>query len=161
MTDRRYGRNRGFTLAEMLIAMALLAFIMVAAALAIQAAETSHAYNTEKAELVTRARGTLDRIAADVRRAASFEVTDVHTLTIALADGSVHTYDWDGVRPGNLRYTETPAEGAAGSTFTVTGYVDMYSVEEAGQGCRITLGLVGRLSTCSTSITATPGKVLY
>ena len=38
-------RRRGFTLAEMLISMALMALIMVAAALAIQAAGSSHAYN--------------------------------------------------------------------------------------------------------------------
>jgi hypothetical protein len=145
----------------MLIAMSLLAFIMVAAALAIEAAQASHLYNTEKAELVTRARGTLDRIAADVRRSTSILVIDVHTLEVTLADGTLHTYDWDGVRPGNLRYSETPVGGVAGSTFTVTGYVDTYAVEEAGQGCRITLQLVGRLSTCNTSITTTPGKVLY
>ena len=43
---------------------ALLVFLMVASAMAIQAAHASHVYNMEKTDLVTKSRGVLDRLAA-------------------------------------------------------------------------------------------------
>jgi len=49
--------------------MALMALLLSAIAYGMYSAETSSDYNTRKAELVTRARGVLDRIASDVWRA--------------------------------------------------------------------------------------------
>ena len=64
-----HARNTGFTIAEMLIAMALMALLLSAIAYGMYSAETTSSYNTRKAELVTRARGVLDRITSDVWRA--------------------------------------------------------------------------------------------
>lgn len=52
-------RTRAFTLAEVLISLALMALLMTAAALGINAANQSHVYNSEKSDLVAKARGTL------------------------------------------------------------------------------------------------------
>jgi len=154
-------RRRGFTLAEMLISMALLAMIMVATALAIQAAESAHAYNAEKTELVARARGVLDRVALDVRRSASLDTLDSHILNITLADGSLRSYAWDGTSPGTLQYTETPAGGVQSAPAALTTYVTMFSAQDAQSGCLVSLVLTGRVATCHASITATPVKSLY
>jgi len=154
-------RWRGFTLAEMLISMALMAIIMVAAALAIQAAGSSHAYNAEKTELVARMRGVMDRVALDVRRSASLDIPDSHSLNITLADGSIHSYTWDGQSPGTLQYTETPAGGAQSAPAALTAYVTTFSAQDAQSGCLVSLVLTGRVATCRADITATPGKSLY
>ena len=151
----------GFTLAEVLIAMALLAMVMVAAALAIQAAQVSHAYNAEKNELIARTRGVLDRIVQDIHRATSFQVIDAQTLAVTLNDGSIHTYYWDGSHRGNLTYTETPLGGVESPPAVMTGFIDAFSVAEDGVACRVQITVAGNVATCQNSITATPGKIIY
>jgi len=158
---RNNRRRRGFTLAEMLISMALMALIMVAAALAIQAATTSHAYNAEKAELVARTRGVMDRLAIDTRRSASIYIPSASSVDITLADGSVHSYSWDGQSPGTLQYMETPAGDVQSPPVALTAYVTTFSVEQAESGCLFSLTLTGRVATCHSAITATPVKSLY
>jgi len=66
----------GFTIAELLVALALTALLMTAVAFAMHSAEQSNAYNRTKAELVARARGVLDRIARDVRCAEATTVSE-------------------------------------------------------------------------------------
>jgi len=68
--------RQGFTVAELLIALALTALLMTAVAFAMHGAEQSNRYNRTKAELVARARGVLDRIARDVRCAEATVVAD-------------------------------------------------------------------------------------
>ncbi|MBM4019427.1 MAG: prepilin-type N-terminal cleavage/methylation domain-containing protein [Planctomycetes bacterium] len=159
----------GFTLAEVLIAMALLGLIMVAAALGIQAAQESHTYNTEKTALTARTRGVLDRIALDVRRAASVEITIDGELAVTMSDGWVHTYAWDGAAGGNATYTETdPATisiehpaGVPSDPAVLTGQVHALELEAAGDGCRVRLRLEGTHASSEATITATPGKILW
>jgi len=76
MTPTATARRRGFTVAELLIALALTALLMTAVAFAMHGAEQSNRYNRTKAELVARARGVLDRIARDVRCAEATVVVD-------------------------------------------------------------------------------------
>jgi len=81
-----HARNTGFSIAELLIAMALMALLLSAIAYGMYSAETSSDYNTRKAELVTRARGVLDRIASDVWRAdATLAATDNSAVNITFA----------------------------------------------------------------------------
>ena len=152
---------RGFTLVEMLVAMALMALIMVAAGLAIEAAQTSHTYNAEKNDLIARARGVLDRIAQDIHRSSSFAVIDTRTVTITLNDGAVHTYYWDGSPRGSLRYTETPVGGLESPPAVMTGSVESFEVAEDGMACRIRIALAGNEATCGATMTATPRKILF
>jgi prepilin-type N-terminal cleavage/methylation domain-containing protein len=164
-------RRRGFTLVEMLISMALLAMIMVAACLAVQAAGAAHSYNSEKGELVARARGVLDRIALDVRRSDSVTAKDDKSLAVKMVDGQIRLYAWDGAQGGNVTYSETdpvtididhpwgvPAPGKSG---TLTGYVNAFPVEQVGAGCSVSIHLQGQRAKCQAAITATPLKSLY
>ena len=161
--------RRGFTLAEVLISLALMALLMVSAALAIQAAQTSHAYNTEKCELVARTRGVLDRMTRDTRRSQSFTVLDVWTVAVILPSGFIHTYYWDGVQGGDLLYTETDPNtityelpwGVPGTPVVLTSGVQDFTVSDADPSCRVYIYLVGRLTKEEGTMTATPVKALF
>jgi len=161
VADHRTTGARGFTLVEILMSMALMAFIMVAAALAIQSAEMSHSYNAEKAELGARGRGVLDRIALDVRQAASVRINEEGELEVTVPGGWIHTYAWDGTPGGNVTYTETDPAGVESTQVLLAGFTQAFDLQGAGEGCRIHLRLQGRRATFETSVTATPGKVLW
>jgi prepilin-type N-terminal cleavage/methylation domain-containing protein len=162
-------RRRGFTLVEVMISMSLLALIMVAAALAIQAAETAHSYNAEKNELVARVRGVLDRIALDVRRAGSATRKEDGSLAVTTVGGWIRTYAWDGAQGGNVTYSETDPGtinidhpwGVPGPPVTLTRYVNAFQVEQVGDGCGVRILLQGQRANCQAAITATPLKSLY
>jgi len=82
----RRSRTRGFTIAELLIALALMGLIMSAIAYGMYSAEGTSKYNTRRAELVARARGVLDRIASDVWRAdATLTSDDNSAVSISFA----------------------------------------------------------------------------
>lgn len=151
----------GFTLAEVLISLALMAFLMTAAALGIEAAQSAHAYNAEKTELVTRARAVLDRINRDMRRATEFSVLDTHTLQITLADGMIHTYSWDGAVGGNVTYTQTDTSAITTTPITLTGYVQDFTVTDATTVCEVRLALKGTLAQTDITATAIPRKSLF
>jgi prepilin-type N-terminal cleavage/methylation domain-containing protein len=159
MTNPR-PRKQGFTLAELMLSLALLTFLMVAAGLGIQAAEASRAYNCEKTDLSTRARGVLDRLSRDVRRAASFVVPDGRTVVVTLVNGDTHTYAWDGASGGNVTYTYTPL-GDLPTSAVLTDGVTAFEVAEALPALDVRIALAGKLATSEMRITATPRKALY
>jgi len=152
---------RGFTLAELMLSLALLVFLMMASALAIQAAHASHVYNMEKTDLVTRSRGVLDRFARDVRRCASFDVPDAHTVTIHMPNGDTNIYAWDGVAGGNLTYTYIPEGSLTGTSGILTNQVQTFLVTNDAPACTVRIVLQGSLTTSSARISATPRKALY
>ena len=154
-------KPRGFTLPEILIAMSIMVVLMVAATMAIYAAQTAHSYNLQKTELVSRARGVLDRIARDVRRCAEFEVIDPSTLAIALPDGMTHTYAWDGTPGGPITYVETDLGGVTTNSVVLTGNVQTFDVTDVSPSCQVRIVLAGDRATSEASITATPRKVLF
>jgi len=151
--------RRAFTLVELLVAMALMALLMVAGAMAMQAAHDSHIYNLEKTDLILRTRGVLDRIARDVRVAASFEVPDSRTLAVTLADGVVHTYAWDGTQGGNLHYTVT--DGLNVQSALLTNQVQAFATSNNDPACSASLVLKGSLATSQAKLTATPRKAVF
>jgi len=157
-------RPRGFTLAEVLIAMALMGLIMTAAALAIQAANTSYTYNSEKTELASKACGVLDRIARDIRRATDFEILDAHSLRIMLPDGTWHTYAWDGTDRGDITFVKTESDNSdSDPERLIKGNVTSFTVEQPtdSQSCHAQVSLTGDYATVSKNITVTPRKVLF
>ena len=173
---RGSGCRRGFTLVEMLIAMALLAMIMVAAGLAVQAAGYAQLYNSEKGDLVARVRGVMDRLALDVRRSESVTAKDDKSLAVEVVNGQIRqirVYAWDGAQGGHVTYSETDENGVPGTPVTLTGYVppgppdtlagyvDEFHVEQVGAGCRVRILLQGQHASCQAAITATPLKSLY
>jgi len=161
--------RRGFTLVEVLISLALMALLMTAAALGIQAAQTSHAYNTEKCELVARTRGVLDRMTREVRRSQSFTVLDARTVAVIVTSGYIHTYYWDGVQGGNMLYTVTDPVtitfdlpwGVPGTPVILTSGVQAFTVSDADPSCRVYLYLVGQRAKEEGTMTATPVKALF
>jgi prepilin-type N-terminal cleavage/methylation domain-containing protein len=163
-------RPRGFTLAEVLIAMALMGLIMTAAALAIQAAQTSYTYNSEKTELVAKACGVLDRIARDIRRATDFEIpddeilVDAQSLRIMLPDGTRHTYTWNGTDRSDIMFVKTESdESDSDPERLIKGDVTSFTVEQPAdsQSCHVQVSLTGDYATVSKNITVTPRKVLF
>jgi prepilin-type N-terminal cleavage/methylation domain-containing protein len=155
---------RGFTLAELMLSLALLVFLMMASALAIQAAHASHVYNMEKTDLVTKSRGVLDRLARDVRRCSSFNVPDACTVTISMPNGDTNIYAWDGVAGGNLTYTYIPEgspPGSSGTSGILTNQVQTFLVTDDSPACTVKIVLQGSLTTSAARISATPRKAVY
>ena len=122
-------RTRAFTLAEVLISLALMALLMTAAALGINAANQSHTYNSEKSDLVARARGVLDRIIRDVRRAESVAVPNDRSITITMLDDSTRTYAWSGIAGGDIALTVTDGDGTKSAV--LTDDVQTFTVDDA------------------------------
>jgi len=125
--------RKGFTVAELLIALALTALLMTAVAFAMHSAEQSNRYNRTKAELVARARGVLDRVARDVRCAEATIVADdgaaVNVKVVRLEEDGSMSSIWRQYRftGGEVRvYEDTSAiplpptdpDGVASETLT-------------------------------------------
>jgi prepilin-type N-terminal cleavage/methylation domain-containing protein len=153
--------KRGFTLPEIMISLALLTFLMLAAALAIEAAHASQTYNAEKTDLSLRARGTLDRLARDVRLCQAFVVTDAQTITITMTNGDVRAYHWDGVSRGNIIFTHTPFGSLVSTSDILTDDAETFEVTDDAPACTIRLVLKGALTTSEARITSTPRKAVY
>lgn len=149
---------RAFTMVEVLIAMALVALLMSAAALAIQAAGSAHAYNAEKTDLLARQRGVLDRISRHVRLAISFEVPDSDTLAITMPDGIIHTYAWNRTTD-ELVYSKTDGDVTVSSV--LTDRIDEFVVSDDSPACSARIALKGDLASSEGSLTATPRKLIY
>jgi len=84
-------RRAGMTLAELLVSLTLTTVILVAVAAAMSAAQFNHAYNYDKAQLVTRVRGVLDRIVHDIQHAESTLVSgggDAVNVLVVQPDGT-------------------------------------------------------------------------
>ena len=167
---KAFHHRPGFTLPEILLAMALMALIMAAAAAAIYAANTSYTYNSEKTELVAKACGVLDRIARDIRRATDFEILDdeilvnVQSLRIRLPDGTRHTYTWDGTDRGDITFVKTESDNSESDPERlIKGDVTSFTVEQptGSQSCHVQVSLTGDYATVSKNITVTPRKVLF
>jgi len=152
------GPARAFTMVEVLIAMALVALLMSAAALAIQAAGSAHAYNAEKTDLLARQRGVLDRISRHVRLAISFEVPDSDTVAITMPDGIIHTYAWNRTTD-ELVYSKTDGEVTVSSV--LTDRIDEFVVSDDSPACSARIALKGTLAASEGSLTATPRKLIY
>jgi len=156
--------TRGFTIAELLIALALTAMLMTAVAFAMHGADQSSTYNRTKADLVARARGVLDRMARDIRGADA---------TIVTADGSAVNIRIVRAQPGGgtqtlwrqyrlvgnevLLYEDTCAitlppsvPDASVPSETLTGDVALFQVQTLIASARsITETLSCRVTTCS------------
>ena len=152
-------RTRAFTLAEVLISLALMALLITAAALGIDAANQSHTYNSEKSDLVAKTRGILDRIARDVRRAQAVESPDSRTIVVTLAGDVTHTYQWNGTTGGTITMTVDDGDVTAG---TLADGVQVFTVTDDQEPTfQIRLVLAGEQATAEAVITATPRKEFF
>jgi len=152
-------RTRAFTLAEVLISLALMALLITAAALGISAANQSHTYNSEKSDLVAKARGILDRIVRDVHRAQSVESPNSRTIVVTLADDVTHTYQWNGTTGGTI--TMTVNDGGVTAGTLADGVQDFTVTHDQEPTFQIRLVLAGEQATTEAVITATPRKEFF
>jgi prepilin-type N-terminal cleavage/methylation domain-containing protein len=160
--QRRRRQARGFTFAEVLIALALMAVLMTAVGVAVSAASSQRVYNTERTDLVARARGVLDRIGRDMRVARDFDATDPSDLIINMTDGSMRQYQWDGVVGGNLSFVFTSTGSVVSPAVVLTDKVGSFVVSDAtSPACNIDLSLKGTQGSVGYTITATPRKTVY
>jgi prepilin-type N-terminal cleavage/methylation domain-containing protein len=155
---------RGFTMAELLMALALTALLMTAVAFAMHGADQSNTYNRTKAELVARARGVLDRIARDVRCAEATIVADdgsaVNVRVVQYTPGTGTTRFWRQYRLVNdeIRVYESPGPiplppstpDAGIDSEVLTGDVGAFSISTLITSTRsITSALSCRITTCA------------
>ncbi len=160
MSPRGGRKTCGFTLMEMLLSMSLMAVLMLAAAFAIYAAEGSHAYNSEKNNLLTCARGVTDRLSLDIRRCTSFTVNSTTNVAVLLPNGATNTYYYSAAGGGTVLYTQTVA-GVTTTPAVLTSYVQSFTVANDAPSCRIQIVLQGTYSQYQITATATPGKALF
>ena len=140
--------------------MALFAMIMLAAALAIEGATTSHEYNSEKARLVAQARGVLDRIARDARKAQSIAVADAQTLVITMPNSDLHSYGRSAADPTSIVYIQT-VNGVQSTSVILAGCVQGFTVTDHTPASEIQIVLQGTYAQASITATVTPRKWLF
>jgi prepilin-type N-terminal cleavage/methylation domain-containing protein len=158
----RFARRCGFTFAEVLIALALMAVLMAATGVAVQAGGVSRAYNLERTDLVARARGVLDRISRDMRVAKTVNTANSRALIFTMADASIREYLWDGTTGGNMSFIYTSPVGTINAAVVLTGGVTTFTVSDPPGPCySMTLTLTGTKSAITYTITATPRSTVY
>lgn len=123
---RRRHRQHAFSLAEMLIALAITAMLMAAMAAAIHSSLTSYRENEKSAALVQAARSILSRMMDQVRTAADIDST-ASRLRIDQDETGLNWVEYQ-FYAGTLFYTQT----VSGSTewHELLAYDDDVSVTE-------------------------------
>jgi prepilin-type N-terminal cleavage/methylation domain-containing protein len=102
-------RRTGFTLVEVLLAMALLAMLLTAIAVAVQAAMQGYRENERVAAVTQAARSVLARMMREIRTADEVDTTATSISILPPEDGSGITlirYTWNN---GELTYHQTIA----------------------------------------------------
>ncbi|MCD6394593.1 MAG: prepilin-type N-terminal cleavage/methylation domain-containing protein [Planctomycetes bacterium] len=96
MFARRLRSKVGFTLVETLIALALLAMIMAAVGVAVQASAMNYKANENIFAAMSTARQAMTRITSDLRTAWPVEVSEPpNQCSMITADGRNITYRWN------------------------------------------------------------------
>lgn len=85
----------GFTLAEMLIALAVAALLLASIAMAFKASAVNYQANEEMFETLNRARQSLVRITTDLRTAAVDPNAPSSQCSLVKADGAAISYVYD------------------------------------------------------------------
>ena len=143
-----------FTIAEMLIALAVLSMLLAAAAVAIKACMDGYGENEEIATLTQSSRWVLNRIANDVRSAAAVDTTST-SITIIPPDTSTYSqieYACDG--GGNLVLKRTTPGGqttsypmiSADGTPALTSFYVIQELGQDSQGQSCTKSITIRMS---------------
>jgi prepilin-type N-terminal cleavage/methylation domain-containing protein len=145
----RAGRQDGFTLPEILLALAITAALLTSVAMAMQSAMSSYTENSEIADVAQAARVIFNHIASDLRTADNAAAPTSNLLTITPAPGgsiSLIKYEFVG---GQLFYRATSGGVETSSVLIsssedlkVTGFTaSVAAVSGKAQSATVTLGL--------------------
>lgn len=97
MRTRSSGSKGGFTLVEILIAVALLAMLMAAVGVAVHASAVNYKANENIFKAMNTARQAMMRITTDLRTATAVEVSEpINQCSMVTADGRNITYRFNG-----------------------------------------------------------------
>ena len=111
--------DSGFTLIEVVIAMAIFAVLLGATLNFFASAEQTANKDTEMASAAAEARNGLNRLVRDLRQASAIITAAPNTLDVLLVDGTEVRYTCDLPDPNDSRYRQCSrsagAEGALGA----------------------------------------------
>ncbi len=130
---RKRNQASGFTLAELLVGLALLVMIMSTVAVAMHGAANLSVYGADKGRSLTKATLALSRMGRDIRRADAISLTTPSELQLTMPDGETIQYVWNGTSGDSLTYrsSQTPD-----GTLLVADVVD-FSLEAVEQHSEI------------------------
>jgi prepilin-type N-terminal cleavage/methylation domain-containing protein len=114
---RRSGPSRGervpcpgFTLAEMLIAMTLLAMILGSVAMAMRGATEAVSFGNEQSRSNVITTLVMDRLRTDIRRADVVALNSPsNTISLTMPSGEQKSYTWSGTAGSRLVYRSAAA----------------------------------------------------
>jgi prepilin-type N-terminal cleavage/methylation domain-containing protein len=150
---KRRTRHHGFSLVELLIAVAILAALLTAVAAAMQASLQSYSENEEIAEATQLARGILDRMSRELRTADQVQWDGTSLIIVPPANDDNIEQIWYSAGDGGLYYTVFV--NGNGTTHTLVG-PDDEAVVTAFSVMRET-GVDWQGETCTRSVTARLG----
>lgn len=154
--------NRGFTLAEVLLSLAMLAMLLASVAVAIHASLQSYTANDRIASVTQTSRVILSRMMAEVRSADDVDSSDTQLTIWPPVDGSglqQIQYEYTG---GELHYRRTVNGVQSDDILTGDGadeiVIRAFSIvrEESGEGVPLSVKvrLVLERGTASFAVTA-------
>jgi prepilin-type N-terminal cleavage/methylation domain-containing protein len=119
------GNQKGFTLAELLIATAMIGFVMAGTFVALQQGENAFQYSTGRVEVQQTARMAVDRMAHDLRTGSTVTVSNASSVTFQYIDdtGATVTVQYS-LTGTNLQRNQTNPVPAAAQPETLIGGVN-------------------------------------
>jgi prepilin-type N-terminal cleavage/methylation domain-containing protein len=120
--------ERGYTLAELLTAMAVLGLLMAGLFLTLQQGQNAYLYGAGRAEVQQNARVALERMLRELRTASSVATTGAADVKFTYVDdtGASVTVEYD-LNGTNLRRNQT-VPAVAGQPETLVGGVTSFAV---------------------------------
>ena len=124
--------QQGFTLAELLVATAMVGFVLAGVFVALQQGENAFQYGTGKVEVQQNARAALDRLVHDLRMGANITAANATSITFDYIEDNAGaaqtvsvTYSLNGT---DLQRNQTNPVPAAAQPETLIGGVNTLSL---------------------------------
>lgn len=109
-------RAQAFTFVEILVALALMAALLAAVAVAMNASVTSYGENQEMSSITQTARFVIARMTKEIRQAEDVNITSTKVSIVPIADGSGLTLIEYEFQSGSLFYRRTVNGATTAST---------------------------------------------
>jgi prepilin-type N-terminal cleavage/methylation domain-containing protein len=120
--------NGGFTLVELMAAIAIMAIILVPLTMVSLSGITTYYHEQEKIELMESGQFTLFKISKQIRMSNQQVASDVHYITVALSDGS-YTYQLSGTSMVEIKDGTTNPIAENITEFDVSKSEDLLTID--------------------------------